>query len=111
MKNVIAALGLSISVYTAVTHMHTLTPVQQHQQEPAYAKWGVIAIKETIQKYPNAALIDYLHIGRTTQGDTTIEKFKLWLKDDQHEFGVFITITYKTETGDFLKIDFKETDR
>lgn len=111
MKNIIAALGLSASVYASTAHVHDMTPVQQHQQEPSYAKWGVLAVKEIKQKYPTGSLVDYLHIGSETQGETTIEKFKLWLKDDHHEFGVFVTITYQTKTGDLLNIHLQETNK
>lgn len=111
MKLMMIALGFSISVYATVTHLPDITPVQQHQQEPAYAKWGELAVKETKQKYPNANIVDYLHIGSETKDDTTIEKFKLWLKDDRHEFGVFVDITFTTKTGNVIKIDFQETDR
>lgn len=111
MMNFIIALGLSISVYASAPHLVTLTPVQQHQQEPAYAKWGILAVNETKQKYPEATIIDYLHIGSETKDDTTIEKFKLWLKDDHHEFGVFVHITFTTKTGQLVKIDFQETSR
>lgn len=109
MKNLIVTLGFLMSVYATVTHIPTLT--QQHQQTPAYAKWGALAVKETKQKYPDANIVDYLHIGSETKDDTTIEKFKLWLKDDQREFGVIIHITFTTETGDIIKIEFQETDR
>ena len=104
MKNFLLALGIMLSVYAP-----DITPLQQ--EIPAYAKWGMLAIKETKQKYPDANVIDYLHIGSETKDDTTIEKFKLWLKDDRHEFGVFVHITFKTQTGEIIKIDFQETDR
>ena len=109
MSHLIFVLGLLLSVQTAVFHISPLTPVQQ--LNPAYAKWGMLAVKETKQKYPNAHLIDYLHIGSEIRDDTTIEMFKLWLKDDNHEFGVFVNITFTTKTGELTNIDFKETDR
>lgn len=109
MKNFIVALGFLMSLYATAQHIPSLT--QQHEQTPAYAKWGALAVKETKQKYPNANIVDYLHIGSETKDDTTIEKFKLWLKDDTHEFGVFVNITFNTKTGNIIKIDFQETDR
>ncbi|WP_252504195.1 DUF3889 domain-containing protein [Sporosarcina sp. Marseille-Q4943] len=109
MKNIVMALGLLMSVYTAITHIPIGIPAQA--EIPSYAKWGVLAVKETKQKYPDAKIIDYLHIGSETKDDTTIEKFKLWLKDDRREFGVFVNITFTTKTGELIKIDFQETDR
>ncbi|WP_432360960.1 YqzG/YhdC family protein [Sporosarcina sp. UB5] len=109
MRNLLIALGVLMTVHAALPYTPSITSAQV--QEPAYAKWGLLAVKETKQKYPNANVIDYLHIGSETKGDTTIEKFKLWLKDDRHEFGVFVNITFNTKTGQFIKIDFRETDR
>jgi len=76
---------------------------------PAYAKWGRLAVKETQLKYPHAEIIDYLHEGRETKENSIIEKFKLWLKDGDHEFGVFVRIEYSTETEKVINIQFKET--
>ncbi len=104
MKNLVFVMGLLLFV-----HAPDITPVQQ--EVPAYAKWGMVALKEIKQKYPDANVIDYLHIGSKTKEDTTIEKFKLWLKDDRHEFGVIIHITFKTQTGEIVDIEFQETDR
>ena len=109
MKSFLLVLGLLLSVYAPGIQLAAVTSPQQ--EIPAYAKWGVMALKETKQKYPDANIIDYLHIGRETKDDTTIEKFKLWLKDDRHEFGVIVHITFTTKTGDFIKIEFQETDR
>ena len=109
MKSFLLVLGLSLSVFAPSTSVANITPPQQ--EVPAYAKWGVLALKEIQQKYPDANVLDYFHIGSETKDDTTIEKFKLWLKDDRHEFGVFVNITFTTKTGDVLKIEFQETDR
>ncbi|RDW15330.1 hypothetical protein CWR48_19480 [Oceanobacillus arenosus] len=78
---------------------------------PSYAKWGRLAMEKTKAKYPNAQIIDYLHIGKETKGDTTVEKFKLWLKGKEKEFGVFIDISYNPKTEEVIKITYKETDR
>ncbi|WP_438318929.1 DUF3889 domain-containing protein [Sporosarcina sp. FA9] len=40
---------------------------------------------------------------------SVIEKFKLWLRDGDHEFGVFVRIEYSTETEKVMNIQFKET--
>ncbi|WP_085993833.1 YqzG/YhdC family protein [Oceanobacillus senegalensis] len=89
-------------------------PPLLHAQEkpiPSYAKWGRLAMKETKAKYSNAQIIDYLHIGRETKGDHSIEKFKLWLREGQREFGVFIDIEFVTESEEVISINFEETDR
>jgi hypothetical protein len=47
-------------------------------------------VHKTKAKYPQANIIDYLHIGRDKGADTSLEKFKLWLKQNNKEFGVFV---------------------
>lgn len=78
---------------------------------PAYAKWGRLAMKETKNRYPNAEIVDYLHVGRIAKPDDTIEKFKLWLIQGNKEFGVYITIEFETHTEKIKKISFKETSK
>ena len=98
----------------SVIGISTYTPISQTQTQneiPAYAKWSQIAIKETKIKYPNADIIDYLHEGSESNADSTIEKFKLWLKDSDKEFGVFVRIKYMKETEEIVYINFHETSR
>jgi hypothetical protein len=109
MRNTFIALGIFITVNSALTHIPTIAHVQP--EIPAYAKWGKLAIKETQSKYPNANIIDYLHEGSESRGDSTIEKFKLWLKDGDNEFGVFVRIEYTTATEKVVNIEFQETSR
>lgn len=79
--------------------------------EPEYAKWGHMAVKETMKKY-NASIIDYKHIGRTQiTPNITEEHFKLWLKNDLKEFGVYVTIKFRTSDDQVISIHFVETDR
>ena len=78
---------------------------------PSYAKWSKIAIKETQKKYPEAKIIDYLHEGSQTKGDHTIEKFKLWLRGPNKEFGVFVRVKYITKTEELVTIEFEETSK
>lgn len=79
------------------------------QETPAYAKWGQLAIKEVKAKYPTAKIVDYLHEGKEVQGASTIEKFKLWLKQPDKEFGVHVRISYQTTTQEVEKIEFQES--
>lgn len=82
------------------------------KETPAYAKWGTIAVTETIKKYPFADVVDYLHIGREDQDDTiAVEKFKLWLRHGEKEFGVFVDVKFDKRTNQFKEISFKETPR
>ncbi|TRM10887.1 DUF3889 domain-containing protein [Lentibacillus cibarius] len=79
------------------------------QDIPSYAKWGRLAMKETQAKYPNAVIVDYLHRGREHKDDTAVEKFKLWLRENEKEFGVFIDIKFNTKTEEVVDISFRET--
>jgi len=101
---------LFIGLNFANTELSTLAQEQQHET-PSYAKWGLLAVKETKLKYPNADIIDYLHQGREVNGDTTFENFKLWLKEGDKEFGVFIRIEFISDTEELVGIEFEETSR
>ncbi|MGX6445125.1 YqzG/YhdC family protein [Neobacillus sp. K501] len=94
-----------------IPHQITNTIFAQQKPIPPYAKWGTLAMKETKEKYPNAEIVDYLHIGRESGPQTSIEKFKLWLKGQQKEFGVFVDIEFNNKTEQVIKITFQETDR
>lgn len=78
---------------------------------PPYAKWGRLAMEETKEKYPDAQIIDYLHRGRQKKGEAMIEQFKLWLRGENREFGVFVSIEFDSKTEEVLHITFLETDR
>jgi hypothetical protein len=78
--------------------------------EPAYAKWGKLAMQEAGRRYPQAQIIDYLHVGREALTMTTArETFKLWLRQGDREWGVFVRITFETRTHKILEISCTET--
>ena len=83
----------------------------QQKPVPPYAKWGTMAMEKTKERYPNAKIIDYLHVGRVTGPHSTTEKFKLWLKGDKGEFGVFVDIEFNPVTNQVIHISFRETPR
>ncbi|KXH82077.1 DUF3889 domain-containing protein [Sporosarcina sp. HYO08] len=107
MRKIVIALGVLMTVYSTSTQI----PTMLQAQVPAYAKWGQLAMVETHAKYPKANIVDYLHEGRETEGEETIEKFKLWLKEGNREFGVFVRIRFVTKTEKVVKITMQETDR
>jgi hypothetical protein len=78
---------------------------------PSYAKWGRIAMQKTKERYPEAQIIDYLHIGREDGVSYSTEKFKLWLKGKDKEFGVLINIRFDPKTDEMKQISFKEVSR
>ncbi|MBH9787837.1 DUF3889 domain-containing protein, partial [Clostridioides difficile] len=51
----------------------------------------------------------YLHEGKEVHGASTIEKFKLWLKQPDKEFGVYVRISYQSATQKVEKIELQES--
>jgi hypothetical protein len=84
---------------------------QTERPIPPYAKWGQIAMSRVKEKYPQADIVDYLHIGREKGAATSTEKFKLWLKQNNKEFGVFVDITFDNATEKITDIKYRETTR
>ncbi|MFD2627377.1 YqzG/YhdC family protein [Oceanobacillus kapialis] len=114
MKNYVMAISLSLITFTGIAlppiaNAEELNPAEV--QTPDYAKWGKLAMKETKAKYPQADIIDYLHEGSKKKGNKKVEIFKLWLKQDNKEFGVFVNIEFDPKTEEVASITFKETDR
>jgi len=113
MKKTILSLGmvfLLLSISPVVTQENVRAEAGD-EEVPSYAKWGRFAMKETKVRYPEADIVDYLHIGRETEEHTATEKFKLWLREGEKEFGVFIDIEFHLETEEVLNIIYEETDR
>ena len=113
MKKVVVCLFILMGLSSVNVNPHILSNhvFAQHKPIPPYAKWGLMAMEKTHAKYPNADIIDYLHIGRVTGPKTSTEKFKLWLKDNKKEFGVFIDIEFNNQTQKVVKITFRQTTR
>lgn len=82
-------------------------PPMVHAEKP-YEKWGRLAVEKTKEKYPNAVIKDYKHVGRVQGINTTMEKFKLWLKENEREFGVLVNIEFNKETEAVIDITYKE---
>ncbi|WP_400241567.1 DUF3889 domain-containing protein [Niallia sp. JL1B1071] len=76
---------------------------------PSYVKWGRIAMTKAQEKYPNSEVTDYLHVGKEDKKGTSVEKFKLIVKKDQKEIGVFVNLTFDTRTERLLSVDMEET--
>ncbi|WP_404348063.1 YqzG/YhdC family protein [Sutcliffiella horikoshii] len=81
------------------------------QQVPSYAKWGQLAMKRTKEAYPKAEIVDYSHLGRQEGPILTTEKFRLWLKGEDKEFGVNVTISFYKETEMVKEVKLEEVKR
>lgn len=105
-----------LSLFTTIVQAEPLHPVktiiEQPTSEPSYAKWGRLAIQEAMKKYPTAEIVDYLHVGRQSISDSTAqETFKLWLKQEGREFGVYIRIRFNTRTEMVQSVTMDESER
>ena len=81
------------------------------QQAPSYAKWGQLAMKRTKEAYPKAEIVDYSHLGRQEGPILTTEKFRLWLKGTEKEFGVNVSISFYKETETVKEVKLEEIKR
>lgn len=99
--------GFTISSLPQLNH----TANAQQKPTPSYAKWSKVAIAKTKEKYPNAEVVDYLYVGRKNGNTTTTEKFKLWLKENGNEFGVYVDIEFVKETEQVVNVTYTETAR
>ncbi|GGH44388.1 hypothetical protein GCM10008014_05730 [Paenibacillus silvae] len=79
---------------------------------PDYAKWGIIAVKETQTKY-NVDILDYKHIGRSSlSASESREQFKLWVRaKDGKQFAVYVHVDFNPNTQQLKKVQFSESDR
>lgn len=83
-------------------------PVMSHAQEPDYAKWGKMAVQETASKY-KAEIIDYKYEGHyKDNGRDSEERFLLWIRMENKEFGVRVTIHVQADKQTASRIEFKE---
>lgn len=99
------------AILTALLLGITLTwtsPIAEAQ--PPYAKWGKIAMEQTIKTYPKAKVVDYLHVGRKQKTPTTSEEtFKLLLQENNRMWALLVHIEFETKTEKVLKVRFEET--
>ncbi|WP_419865703.1 DUF3889 domain-containing protein [Bacillus dakarensis] len=110
LKTIVFLLVFSITFSTNLQLPSMITPVfaKVEMNQPAYAKWGKVAMEKTKEKYPQASIVDYLHVERIAGSQTTTERFKLWLKEQNKEFGVFVNIEFETDTERIVNVTFKE---
>lgn len=110
MKKLLCCVVISF-IYCGSNFYPLYTAYAQQKPAPPYADWSLLAFKKTKNKYPNAHIVDYLHIGKTKENSSSVEKFKFWLKDNQREFGVIVTIEFENSTARVLKVTFEETKK
>lgn len=93
------------------TNIAESPPEAKAAAQPEYAKWGRVAMQRTAEKY-RLPIVDYLHVGRSSPAPGVSEEvFKLWLRGNGRDFGVFVTIRFETATDRILNVAFEETTR
>lgn len=106
-------LMISLVVFMLLTEYIPIRPMTgeayAERPEPAYAKWGRLAMETAKKKYPRAKILDYLHIGREKRQETEIEKFKLWIEDGGKEFGLYIDIEFDPKTDRVIRINTRKS--
>ena len=110
MKQLLKRIAFVILLLTTCLNIYTGSSIVHAQ--PPYAKWGKLAVEKTKEQYPKAEIVDYLHIGRKPKTvQITVEKFKLWLREDGKEYGDFVYVEFETKTEKFIKLSFQKTSR
>ena len=109
MKNFLFSIALILLSFVGHEVILPVTKMASTIQEPAYAKWGRLAVEKAKERYPEAEIVDYLYVGRRNLDRTTTETFKLWIREAEREFGVFITIEFDQQNEAVKKIEFMET--
>ncbi|MGO0058951.1 DUF3889 domain-containing protein [Brevibacillus fluminis] len=90
-------------------HAHSL--VAAPAPEPGYAKWGRLAVTETMKRYPNTAIIDYLHVGRTYPAPGIAqETFKLLLKKNGRIWAVYVRIQFEQTSEKLIRLQVDEAE-
>jgi hypothetical protein len=107
---IILFLGIVLNLGTFV-NLDSSSSNYVKAEVPPYAKWGQLAMQKTKEKYPTASITDYLHLGRVPGTTSDTEKFKLWLKQKNKEFGVLVDIKFDKKTERLIEIKFKEVAR
>lgn len=104
----VIALAASFSMQPAIeTHAVVASP----PPEPGYAKWGRLAVSETMKRYPDTQIIDYLHIGRTFPAPGIAqESFKLLLKKNGRIRAVYVRIRFETASDKLIRLTIEEAE-
>lgn len=99
---------LSLTHHSEVVSTETLA---EQRAEPAYAKWGKLAMEETIKEYRDASIVDYKYEGRRTlEAGQAEESFVLWVRKDTKEFGVRVRIRIDSSSDSLINVQLKELE-
>ncbi|GKU84771.1 DUF3889 domain-containing protein [Niallia sp. NCCP-28] len=106
MKKTISNLTILLFAFTLL--FQAIPANAQNEGLPSYVKWGRIAMTKTQEKYPDSEITDYLHVGKENKNGKSVEKFKLIVKNQNKEIGVFVNLTFDTRTERLLAVNMTE---
>ena len=109
MRKTFIALGIFLTVNTVLTHIPSTVQAQQKSRPTQNGERS--PLKKPKQNTLTQILLTTCMKVVKLEGNSTIEKFKLWLRDGEKEFGVFVRIEYTTQTEAVVNIDLQETSR
>lgn len=92
----IFCMAVSASMFSVQAHAETKTQ--------SYEEFGRAAMKKAKEEFPDAQIVDYLHVGKKRKTETSIETFKLTLKENNKPFQVFVFIEYNENTKKVIKV-------
>lgn len=95
-------------IYMLVGAIFAIAVPAAAHAEPAYAKYGRIAMQETANRYPDADIIDYKYEGHFAAGAMAEERFRLWLRGGMSEFGVRVHVFVAEDTGQVRDVRIEE---
>jgi hypothetical protein len=82
---------------------------QPKELEPEYAKWSRIAFHEAGKVY---TLLDYKYLGRSNVAPgVSQQKFRFWVKKNDSEFPLIVSIRYNPVTQKMYTIMMEEERR
>ncbi|WP_051250866.1 DUF3889 domain-containing protein [Paenibacillus harenae] len=102
----------AVFVLLSLTSSEAMPPEESVQYaQPAYAKWGRLAMEEASKAYPDASIADYKYEGRTMlEGGQAEERFVLWLRRVSGEFGIRVSIKVESDTDRLVQVRIKELE-
>ncbi|MDR0140248.1 DUF3889 domain-containing protein [Metabacillus idriensis] len=92
--------GSSMTAFSVRAHAET--------KVLSYEEFGRVAMRKTMEKYPDAQITDYLHVGKKRKAATSIETFKLTLKEKNKTFQLFVFVEYNEKTKKVVKVTFEK---
>ncbi|PLR65903.1 MULTISPECIES: DUF3889 domain-containing protein [Bacillaceae] len=103
-------IGMNIFLIFCMAVSASVLPVQGHAETKtqSYEEFGREAMKKAKETFPDAQIVDYLHVGKKRKGETSIETFKLTLKENNKPFEVFVFIEYNEKTKKVIKVTLEK---